>query len=60
MARDGRGGKSYSARRMEAYAAMVELIDQNLARVIDYLESTTELDNAFVLFMYDNGRRQIL
>ncbi|OQU97538.1 hypothetical protein CLAIMM_03460 [Cladophialophora immunda] len=47
--------RANSARRMETYAAMVDLIDQNLARVVDYLESTGELDNTFILFMSDNG-----
>ncbi|KAJ0353890.1 hypothetical protein COL154_011991 [Colletotrichum chrysophilum] len=44
-----------SARKMEVFAAMVELIDENIGRVIDHLESTGELDNTFVLFMSDNG-----
>ncbi|KAI8166525.1 putative sulfatase [Colletotrichum sp. SAR 10_70] len=44
-----------SARKMEVFAAMVELIDENIGRVIDHLESTAELDNTFVLFMSDNG-----
>ncbi|KAF5525332.1 putative sulfatase [Colletotrichum aenigma] len=43
-----------SARKMELFAAMVELIDENIGRVIDHLESTGELDT-FVLFMSDNG-----
>ena len=47
--------KSYSVRRMEAYAAMVNLVDRNSARVIDYLGSTSGLDNTFVLFMSDNA-----
>lgn len=44
-----------SARKMEAFAAMVEAIDIQIGRVTDYLESTNELDNTFVLFMSDNG-----
>lgn len=44
-----------SARKMEVFAAMVDLIDENIGRVIDYLEVTGELDNTFVLFMSDNG-----
>lgn len=47
--------RANSTRRMEAYAAMVDLVDQNFQRVIDYLESTGELDNTFILFMSDNG-----
>lgn len=44
-----------SARAMEVFAAMVELIDENVGRIVTYLESTDELDNTFVLFMSDNG-----
>ncbi|KAH8878696.1 alkaline phosphatase-like protein [Thozetella sp. PMI_491] len=44
-----------SARAMEVFAAMVEIIDENVGRVLDYLRSTDELDNTFVLFMSDNG-----
>jgi arylsulfatase A-like enzyme len=44
-----------SARRMETYAAMVDLMDQNIQRLVEYLEATDELDNTFILFMSDNG-----
>jgi arylsulfatase len=47
--------KILSSRRMETYAAMVQMIDEQLQRVIEYLESTGEMDNTFVLFMSDNG-----
>ncbi|CAG8366365.1 unnamed protein product [Penicillium salamii] len=47
--------KKLSARKMEVFAAMVELLDANIGRVIDHLESTGELENTFVLFMSDNG-----
>jgi arylsulfatase len=47
--------KKISARKMEVFAAMVELLDANIGRVIDHLESTGELENTFVLFMSDNG-----
>ncbi|EXJ80886.1 arylsulfatase [Capronia epimyces CBS 606.96] len=49
-----------SARNMEVYAAMVDEIDQNVARVVSYLESTDELDNTFILFMSDNGAEGVL
>ena len=42
-------------RGVEIYAAMVELLDQNLGRVIAYLEAEGELDNTYVLFLSDNG-----
>ena len=44
-----------SARKMETYAAMVDQMDKNIGRVLDYLEKTEELDNTFILFMSDNG-----
>jgi arylsulfatase len=40
---------------MEVFAAMVDLIDQNIGRVIDCLEAKGELDHTFILFMSDNG-----
>lgn len=44
-----------SCKAMEVFAAMVECIDANVGRVVDYLESIDELDNTFVCFMSDNG-----
>ena len=47
--------QALSARSMEVYAAMVDRMDQNIGRVIDYLTETGELDNTVVIFMSDNG-----
>ncbi|TKA74492.1 hypothetical protein B0A55_06456 [Friedmanniomyces simplex] len=44
-----------SSKAMEVFAAMVECIDSNVGRVVDYLEETRELDDTFVCFMSDNG-----
>jgi arylsulfatase len=44
-----------SARKMEVYAAMVDRMDWNIGRVIDYLDGTGELDNTVVIFLSDNG-----
>lgn len=44
-----------SCRAMEVFAAMVECIDVNVGKVVDYLEQTGELDNTSVCFMSDNG-----
>lgn len=44
-----------SCRAMEVFAAMVESIDENVGKVVDYLEKTGELDNTMVCFMSDNG-----
>ncbi|KAL3431793.1 alkaline-phosphatase-like protein [Aspergillus tetrazonus] len=45
---------SHSARKMEEFAAMVEMIDTNIRRVLDHLEETGTLDDMFILFMSDN------
>ncbi len=43
------------ARRMAVYAAMLDNMDQNIGRVIQYLEEEGKLDNTLILFMSDNG-----
>ena len=47
--------QALSARSMEVYAAMVDRMDHNIGRVIDYLAETGELDNTVVVFLSDNG-----
>jgi arylsulfatase len=47
--------RKLSARKMETFAAMVDMIDTNVGRVVEYLKSTGELDNTMILFMSDNG-----
>ena len=43
------------ARPMEIYAAMVELMDAQIGRVVDHLAAQGELDNTYVVFFSDNG-----
>lgn len=43
------------ARRMEVYAAMIDRMDQNIGRLIDYLEQRGELKNTLFMFASDNG-----
>ena len=43
------------ARYMEVYAAMVDNVDQNLARLLDTVEALGDLDNTIVIFTSDNG-----
>ena len=43
------------ARRMTVYAAMVDHMDRQIGRVLDYLKARGELDNTFIFFMSDNG-----
>ncbi|ETI27800.1 hypothetical protein G647_00249 [Cladophialophora carrionii CBS 160.54] len=47
--------KKLSSRAMEAYAGMVDSIDVNVGKVVDYLRKTGEYDNTFIVFMSDNG-----
>lgn len=44
-----------SSRAMETYAGMVDSIDVNVGKVIEYLKKAGEYDNTFVVFMSDNG-----
>ncbi len=43
------------ARRMAIYAAMVEIMDRNIGRVVEDLRSNGELDNTLIVFLSDNG-----
>ena len=43
------------ARRMAIYAAMIDIMDTNIGRVLDTLQKNGELDNTFIMFMSDNG-----
>lgn len=48
-------GRQQSARAMEVYAAMVDRLDWNVGRVIEYLRTSGELDNTVIVFLSDNG-----
>jgi arylsulfatase A-like enzyme len=43
------------ARRMAVYAAMVEIMDRNVGRVVAHLKETGEWDKTLVFFLSDNG-----
>ena len=47
--------KEWQVRRMEVYAAMVDIMDQGIGRIITALEKKGELDNTVILYMHDNG-----
>ncbi|EMR63894.1 hypothetical protein UCREL1_9147 [Eutypa lata UCREL1] len=47
--------RANSCRAMECFAGMVESIDVNVGKVVDYLKEIDELDNTFVCFLSDNG-----
>ncbi len=47
--------KEWQLRRMEVYAAQIEILDANIGRIIGELEQRGVLDDTLVLFMSDNG-----
>ncbi|KAF7557692.1 hypothetical protein G7Z17_g451 [Cylindrodendrum hubeiense] len=47
--------RQVSARKMEVYAGMVDRIDYNIGRVMEYLEQKGELDDTIIMFFSDNG-----
>ncbi|MDG2089124.1 MAG: arylsulfatase [Arenicellaceae bacterium] len=47
--------KAISSKEMEVYAAMVDVIDQNIGRLIDHLKAIGQYDNTFIVFISDNG-----
>lgn len=47
--------KQRKAREMEIYAAMVDRLDWNVGRVLDYLRKNGKLDNTVIVFLSDNG-----
>ena len=52
--------KAIETKIVQTYAAMVEILDENIGRIIDHLEAKKELDNTFILFMSDNGAEGML
>ena len=43
------------ARKMEIYAGMIDNLDHNIGRLIQYLKEIGEYDNTFFVFLSDNG-----
>ncbi|MFT6810932.1 MAG: arylsulfatase A-like enzyme [Saprospiraceae bacterium] len=43
------------AHKMEIYAAMIENLDHNIGRLINYLKAIDEYENTYFIFMSDNG-----
>lgn len=43
------------SRKMEVFAAMVDSVDQNIQKMIDYLRQSGTLDNTVIIFLSDNG-----
>ena len=47
--------KEWQARRMEVYAAMIDIMDQGIGKIISTLEKKGELENTVIFYMHDNG-----
>ncbi len=41
--------------RMAVYAAMIDRMDQNIGRVVNYLSEAGKLENTLIIFLADNG-----
>ncbi|MDH5603039.1 MAG: sulfatase-like hydrolase/transferase, partial [Cyclobacteriaceae bacterium] len=40
---------------MSVFAAMVDRMDQNIGRIVGYLEETGQMDNTLIMYLSDNG-----
>ncbi|OGV64225.1 MAG: sulfatase [Lentisphaerae bacterium RIFOXYA12_FULL_48_11] len=47
--------RDWEARRMAAYAALIDRVDQELGRLFSAIEARKELDNTLIIFLSDNG-----
>ena len=47
--------KQWEADRMEVFAAMIDIVDRSVGRLIDYLRENDLYDNTLILFCADNG-----
>ncbi len=47
--------RDWEARRMAAYAGLIDRVDQEVGRLVADLEGHGELDNTLLLFVSDNG-----
>ncbi|MCH1503374.1 MAG: arylsulfatase [Verrucomicrobiales bacterium] len=47
--------QAWEAARMEVYAAMVDVLDENIGRIVDYLKEKSLLEDTLILFCSDNG-----
>jgi arylsulfatase len=47
--------KDWQVRKMEVYAAMIDMMDQGIGKIISTLEQKGILDNTVIFYMHDNG-----
>ncbi len=51
----GKSEQRIEARKMEIYAGMIDNLDHNIGRLIQYLKEIGEYDNTLFVFLSDNG-----
>lgn len=49
----------YQAKKMAVFAAMVDRLDENVGKLVNYLKSIDEYDNTVFIFLSDNGPEAI-
>ncbi len=47
--------RAWNQRRMEAYAAQIDRMDQGIGRIVEALEASGQLENTLIMFLADNG-----
>lgn len=47
--------KDWQIRKMQVYAAMIDVMDQGIGKIISTLEQKGILDNTVIFYMHDNG-----
>ena len=47
--------KKFQAMKMEIHAAMMDRMDQEIGRVVDYLKRMNALENTLIVYLSDNG-----
>ena len=47
--------QAIESRKMAVYAAMVDNLDSNIGRLVQYLKAEGEYENTLIIFMSDNG-----
>lgn len=52
---DSLENQAYHARKMAVHAAMIDRVDQGMARLIEKLKETGQYDNTVIFFLSDNG-----
>jgi len=47
--------KNYAARVLAVHSAMIENLDKNIGKMVQYLKKTGQYDNTVIIFTSDNG-----